>query len=168
MTEESVPQSLGDLNQLIKSNEVEKSQSVWPLVLLSLVFPPFGLLVAIFMTIKAKKVHLFLPLATSIYSLIFGLFAGTALAKSYVLKTVTEIGHIDATPFYSAGSRIIPVLTIIVCTIGLVAGMIYRSKAIKEAQLSETSLIILSLLFAVILTLGFVVTTQSLTGLYTL
>lgn len=168
MSEQNILQSIEDLDKLTSTKQEAKSKSVWPQILLSLVFPPFGLLAAIFMAIKAKKFHLFLPLATSIYSLIFGLFSGTALAKSYILKMVAEIGQIDDTPLYSAGSRIIPVLTIIVCTIGLAAGMIYRSKAIKEGWLSKANLIILSLIFASTLILGLIVITQSLSSLYTL
>lgn len=132
-------------NLIVKSQETSRISS-GKYVLLSLLFPPFTLYLALLFAWRKRHLYIILPNLTLVFSLltlattVLGLFPVNAPAQYTAV-----IGSIDSKPV-DWGVKILLYLTIFVSVIGTVYGLILWKRAKRESKLSSKTLWLLFIL----------------------
>lgn len=132
----SVPKTIEDLDKLIKTSQERRQNSVWGYLLCSLIFPPFSLIVVLYLAWRRKVLHRVLPSLTIFEAILTGVIVVLIfwalnpillLSKSFVEKQTT----VNSRPV-----MLLQYLLIFLILISLVVGFFYKSKATKEQELS--------------------------------
>ncbi len=149
MTEQNVTQNLGGLDNLIVKSQERSRISSGKYVLLSLLFPPFTLYLALLFAWRKRHLYIILPNLTLVFSLltlattVLGLFPVNAPAKYTVVITGIDSKPVDW------GVKILLYLTIFVSVIGTVFGFMLWRRAKREGTLSSKTLQLIFILLQI-------------------
>jgi len=153
------PNSMADLDKLIKGERRERQSSIRGNLILSLILPPFSTLWVLYRVWKNNALHLLLPAMTILYSVLFGLYSYLTLSspKAFTAVFANKIENSAILP--KGHNFLITIVAILLMVAGIIGGLYTQNKAKREDRLS-TSMI---LLLAVILVLQFWISFRELT-----
>ncbi len=137
------PQPIEDLNTLIVKTQVQKEQRA-SYFILSLLFPPFTIYLALFLSYRRKLLFRTLPIQLIFYSAITLAFNIIGLIPISPPQQVTQLG-VTVDSKINGQVLMWTVITTILAVICLAAGYYFRSKAKKNGMLDSSSLWILFL-----------------------
>ena len=140
------PKTIEDLDKLI--NQKSSVKPVWPYVVGGLIFPPFSLIIALYLAWKRGLLYLFLPtinIVNSLLSLLLIALSTSSLNPVLILTSEFTEGSVQSQTFQI---KIMIGFAILLATLGFVSGIVFRNKAKKENQLNKSIVILLLFILA--------------------
>ncbi len=137
------PKNIDQLDAIIDNARVHKEQKA-SYIILSLLFPPFTIYLALFLSYRKKFLHVTLPAQLIFYSVITLVLNLLGLLPIQPPQQVTQLG-LMVEPKINAQVTLWTVITTILALICLIVGYYFRNKAKKNGMLDSFSLWILFL-----------------------
>lgn len=133
------------LDQLMTKLQEKKKVSTTKYLLLSLVFPPFTLVLALYFAWRKQLLFAFLPVASIAFSLLSILVTFGQFFTAQVPRALVEMGVIKDDVQLGGFLTFCIYFTFALAILGVVSGIYYRRRACRDLTLSKN---VQSLLFA--------------------
>ncbi len=137
------PQVFKELDALIVKTQVQKEQRA-SYFILSLLFPPFTIYLALFLSYRRKLLYVTLPAQLIFYSVITLIFSLIGLLPINPPQQIMQLG-VTVDPKINGQVLMWTIITTVLAVICLAAGYYFRNKAKKNGMLDSSSLWILFL-----------------------
>lgn len=137
------PKNVDQLDALIDKTLVQKEQKA-SYIILSLLFPPFTVYLALFLSWRRKLLFRTLPIQLIFYSAVTLVFNVFGLLPIQPPQNVTQLG-VTVDPKINGQVLMWTIITTVLAIICLAAGYYFRNKAKKNGMLDFSSLWILFL-----------------------
>lgn len=125
-------------NALVAKQSEQKEQKATYFIL-SLLFPPFTIYLALFLSLRRKLLFITLPAQLIFYSAITFVFNLIGLVNINPPSTISQLG-VEINQKTNSQATILTLATTIFALFGLVLGFYFKNKAKKDGFLSQNSL----------------------------
>src|SRR3990167_1329833 len=133
--------TIEDLDKIIEQSQKNQHQSVAGYVVGGLIFPPFTLIIALYLAWKRKLLYLFLPtinIVNSLLSLLLIAFYVSSLSPILTLISIFGMDQASLQPqTLNFQVKIMIGFAVLLTIFGFFSGIFFRNKAKKENQLNK-------------------------------
>lgn len=116
---------------------------MWPHVIGSILFPPFTLVVALYLAWRQKILYLVLPSITIFWSILTGFSVFLIYSALNPVLLISQAFPEKKTSLQNSQIIILAILTIILAIVGVITGFYFRNKARKEFRLATNIILFL-------------------------
>ena|SRR3990167_1801064 len=135
------PKTIEDLDKIIEQSQQNQHKSVAGYVVGGLIFPPFTLIIALYLAWKRKLLYLFLPTINIVNSLLSLLLIALAISSLSPFMNLASI--LEQPQTLNLQIKIMIGFAVLLTIFGFFSGIISRNKAKKENQLNKSMVILL-------------------------
>ena len=138
--------SVEELNRIIKEKQQKIQPSIWSYLIVSVLFPPLGLILSLILAWKRELLDLVLPAVTILVSILSAISIFLIYSALNPILALIQILH-EKTPTPLSGQiRLLITLTLTFSAVGVIFGFYFRSKGKRGLKLSQYAITLLIVL----------------------